>query len=113
MPSMTKKFSTLLHDANDFVITFREVIELSVSHIYLSALPSVHKSSKIAEIFGCKYPSTMKVTVKDIEEHLKILLELTYHVFIQLVFHLMEPVLYQALWIIQSESGMPGQVRRS
>ena len=52
MQNVTEIFATFLHDANEFVIVFREVIEMSVSHIYLSALPSVYRSSKIAEVFG-------------------------------------------------------------
>ena len=66
---MSENLVAFLSDANDFVVTFRTVIESSVPHIYLSALPSAlsalpsaAKVSKIAEVFIPKYPSLLRIT---------------------------------------------------
>src|SRR5258705_6216003 len=76
---MTQNLSTFLQDVNHFVVVFREVIELSAPHIYLSALPSFHKTSKIAEVFMAKYPSTIKVTARGIQHRRTPVLELRGH----------------------------------
>src|SRR5258708_7837645 len=76
---MTQNLSTFLQDVNHFVIMFREVIELSAPHIYLSALPSFHKTLKIAEVFMAKYPSTIKVTARGIQHRRTPVLELRGH----------------------------------
>ena len=76
---MSQNLSTFLHDANHFVITFREIIEMNVPHIYLSALPSVHRTSKIAEVFRPLYPFTVKVTARGFQKQQNILLELRGH----------------------------------
>src|SRR5258708_321494 len=76
---MTQNLSTFLQDVNHFVVVFREVIELSAPHIYLSALPSFHKTSKIAEVFMAKYPSTIKVTARGIQHWRTPVLELRGH----------------------------------
>ncbi|EMD30754.1 hypothetical protein CERSUDRAFT_120326, partial [Gelatoporia subvermispora B] len=57
---MTDDLSRFLRDANAFVLSCREAIERSAPHIYLSALPSIHSSSKIAEAF---WPEFMNVPV--------------------------------------------------
>ena len=75
---MTENVDTFLSDANGFAVAFREVIESSVAHIYLSALPSVHKTSKIAEVFMANYPSLMRITAKGIQQRTP-LLELRGH----------------------------------
>jgi hypothetical protein len=76
---MTPNLTTFLRDANLFVVAFREVIETSIPHIYLSALPSSHRTSKIAEVFAAKYPSTTKVTAHGIQHRRKQVLELRGH----------------------------------
>jgi WD40 repeat protein len=68
-----------LQDANYFVVAFREVIESSIPHIYLSALPSSHRTSKVAEVFTAKYPSTIKVTAHGIQHRPKQVVELRGH----------------------------------
>ncbi|EMD31474.1 hypothetical protein CERSUDRAFT_144986, partial [Gelatoporia subvermispora B] len=57
---MADDLSQFLRDANIFVVSCREAIESSAPHIYLSALPSIHSSSKIAEAF---WPEFMHVPV--------------------------------------------------
>src|SRR5258705_12799054 len=76
---MTQNLSTFLQDVNHFVVVFREVIEMSAPHIYLSALPSVHNTWKIAEVFMAKYPSTIKVTAQGIQHRRTPVLELRGH----------------------------------
>jgi WD40 repeat protein len=76
---MTENLVTFLHDANHFAVAFREVIETSVAHIYLSALPSVHKTSKIAEVFMPKYPSLIRINAQGIQQQRTPLLELRGH----------------------------------
>ncbi|KAJ7934534.1 hypothetical protein B0H13DRAFT_2488367 [Mycena leptocephala] len=44
-----------LGDANEFVLSSLEAIETSVAHIYLSALPCLRPTSKVAEVFGPKF----------------------------------------------------------
>ena len=65
-------------DANEFIVVFRDAIELSIPHIYLSALPGVHETSKIAKNFRSSFPSTVKLTVKG-RERQRLLLELRGH----------------------------------
>ena len=77
---MSENLVSFLDDANDFTILFRNVIETSVPHIYLSALPSERRTSKIAEVFRSKYPCIMKVTAEGIQEQQKPLLEVQGHV---------------------------------
>ncbi|KAJ7503976.1 hypothetical protein B0H11DRAFT_1710483, partial [Mycena galericulata] len=44
-----------LGDANEFVLSSLEAIETSVAHIYLSALPCLRPTSKVAEAFWPKF----------------------------------------------------------
>jgi WD40 repeat protein len=76
---MADNLVSFLYDANQFAVTFREIIESSVAHIYLSALPSVHKTSKIADIFVPKYPSLAMITAEGIQPQQRPLLELCGH----------------------------------
>ena len=76
---MMDHFATFLHDANEFVIGFREIIELSIPHIYVSALPSLDEGSKIAQEFWPKFPSTLKMTVQGSRQKSKTLLEIRGH----------------------------------
>jgi hypothetical protein len=76
---MADNLVTFLYDANHFAVTFREVIESSVAHIYLSALPSVHKTSKIAEVFKPRFPSLARITAEGIQVQPRPLLELRGH----------------------------------
>jgi WD40 repeat protein len=76
---MADNLVTFLYDANQFAVAFREVIESSVAHIYLSALPSVHKTSKIAEVFMPRYPFLTKITAEGIQLQQRPLLELRGH----------------------------------
>jgi len=77
--NMTENIDAFLHDANYFVVAFRDVIETSVAHIYLSALPSQHKTSKIAEVFMPIYPSLIRVTTKGVHQRCVPRLELCGH----------------------------------
>ncbi|KAJ7824136.1 WD40-repeat-containing domain protein, partial [Mycena leptocephala] len=44
-----------LGDANEFIVSSLEAIETSVAHIYLSALPCLRPTSKVAEAFWPKF----------------------------------------------------------
>ncbi|EMD32809.1 hypothetical protein CERSUDRAFT_161328 [Gelatoporia subvermispora B] len=44
-----------VRDANNFVIIGKDAIELSVPHIYLSVLPSVHRTSTVAVAFWPRF----------------------------------------------------------
>ncbi|KAF8203531.1 hypothetical protein K438DRAFT_572948 [Mycena galopus ATCC 62051] len=44
-----------LADANEFVLSSLEAVETSVAHIYLSALPCLRPTSKVAETFWPKF----------------------------------------------------------
>src|SRR6266704_7219967 len=76
---MSENLATFLYDANELAVTFREVIESSVAHIYLSALPSVHKASKIVEVFMPEYPSLIEITTHGMQQQQRPLLELRGH----------------------------------
>jgi len=76
---MSPRLISFLYDANDFIISFRNVIERSVPHIYLSALPWVRRSSMVAEIFGPWFPNTITVTIQGIERRQRTLLYLRGH----------------------------------
>ena len=73
---MGKDLATFLQDASEFVVAFQEAVGLSVPHIYLSAIPSLDRRSKISEVFQPKYPSTIKMTVQGIAQERKPVLEL-------------------------------------
>ncbi|KAL0961506.1 hypothetical protein HGRIS_006447 [Hohenbuehelia grisea] len=53
--SVWPSLRNLLFDANDFVVAFKEPIQHSIPHIYVSALPSLHESSQIAAIYQPKF----------------------------------------------------------
>jgi WD40 repeat protein len=76
---MADNLVTFLYDVNQFGVAFRKVIESSVAHIYPSALASVHKTSKIAEVFMPKYPSLTRITAESIQLQQRALLELRGH----------------------------------
>ena len=76
---MGKDLATFLQDASEFVVAFQEAVGLSVPHIYLSAIPSLDRRSKISEVFQPKYPSTIKMTVQGIAQERKPVLELRGH----------------------------------
>jgi WD40 repeat protein len=76
---MADNMVTFLYDANQFAVAFREVIESSVAHIYLSVLPSVQKTSKIAEVFMPKFASLAKIIAEGIQVQQRLLLELRGH----------------------------------
>ena len=73
---MIENLVAFLYDANHFVVAFREVIESSVAHIYLSAL---HKTSKVAEVFLRNYPSLIRITAVGIQRQQRPVLELLGH----------------------------------
>jgi len=73
---MGEDLATFLRDASEFVIEFREAVELSVPHIYLSAIPSLDRRSKISRVFQPKYSSTIKMMVQGIARERKPVLEL-------------------------------------
>ena len=60
-------------------MVFRDVLELSAPHIYLSALPWVRRTSKIAEIFAPWFPNTISLIVQGIEHRQRTLLDLRGH----------------------------------
>ena len=76
---MGEDLATFLRDASEFVIEFREAVELSVPHIYLSAIPSLDRRSKISRVFQPKYSSTIKMMVQGIARERKPVLELRGH----------------------------------
>src|SRR6266540_2296355 len=76
---MSSHLISFLSDANDFIIAFRNAIELSIPHIYLSALPWLRRTSKVAEIFGPMFPNTITLTVQGIEHQQRTLLDLRGH----------------------------------
>jgi len=63
----------------DATVAFREVIELSVAHIYLSALPFEPTTSKIAQVFKAKYPYMSSITAQGVQHEQKPLLDLRGH----------------------------------
>ena len=64
---MSLRLISFLRDAKDFIITFRDVIEFSIPHIYLSALPWLPRTSKVAKLFGPWFPNTIILTVQSLE----------------------------------------------
>ena len=76
---MGEDLATFLRDASEFVMAFREAVELSVPHIYLSAIPSLDRRSKISDVFQPRYSSTIKITVQGIARERKAVLELRGH----------------------------------
>ena len=58
---MMLDLKTLLADANEFMVVFREPITESAPHIYLSALPFVPPGSPITQMFRPLYPNTLIV----------------------------------------------------
>ena len=72
---MTESLITFLH-ANHFAVAFREVLETSVAHIYLSALPSVPKTSKNSGGLLAKISFSNKDKLKVIQQQRTPLLEL-------------------------------------
>ncbi|EMD31449.1 hypothetical protein CERSUDRAFT_127336 [Gelatoporia subvermispora B] len=57
---MADDLSQFLRDANIFVVSCQDAIERSAPHMYLSALPSAHTSSRIADAF---WPGFINVPV--------------------------------------------------
>ncbi|KAJ7135648.1 hypothetical protein C8R44DRAFT_976510 [Mycena epipterygia] len=55
-----EKFEEFVDDAVDFVTEFAPVIERSVPHIYLSALPFTPRRSKIFKQYSPSFPHTLK-----------------------------------------------------
>ncbi|KAL0958686.1 hypothetical protein HGRIS_014017 [Hohenbuehelia grisea] len=58
-----------LHDGNQFVVTFRDIIELSVPHIYLSALPSHPALSWIAKTYWPHFRHIPQLSAQGISVH--------------------------------------------
>jgi WD40 repeat protein len=76
---MSPRLVSFLHDADEFIITFRAVIELSVPHIYISALPCLRRTSMVAKIFKPMLLNTVTLTVRGAEQQRRILLDLQGH----------------------------------
>ncbi|KAJ7619034.1 WD40-repeat-containing domain protein, partial [Mycena rosella] len=55
------EMTEFLGDANEFVVSSMEAIETSVAHIYLSALPCLRPTSKVAEAFWPKFDRVPRV----------------------------------------------------
>ncbi|KAJ7879347.1 WD40 repeat-like protein [Mycena leptocephala] len=56
-----------LGDANEFVLSSLEAIETSVAHIYLSALPCLRPTSKVAEAFWPKFDHVPRLHLTGIQ----------------------------------------------
>ncbi|EMD36806.1 hypothetical protein CERSUDRAFT_95078 [Gelatoporia subvermispora B] len=63
---MTRSLSQFLDEANNFAVSCRLAIAMSVPHIYISALPSVHSSSRIAEVFWPQFANVPVITAMGI-----------------------------------------------
>src|SRR6266568_6575719 len=55
---MSHRLASFLRDANEFIITCRTVIEVSIPHIYISALPCLRQTSMVAKVFKPMFPNT-------------------------------------------------------
>ncbi|EMD36926.1 hypothetical protein CERSUDRAFT_155292 [Gelatoporia subvermispora B] len=55
LTTVNNQLATFLRDANEFIVSCRDVIELSAPHIYLSALPSISATSSIAQEYWPKF----------------------------------------------------------
>ena len=77
---MSHRLASFLRDANEFIITFRTAIEVSIPHIYISALPCVRQTSMVAKIFKPEFPHTLTLRVQGVEqEEQRTLLDLRGH----------------------------------
>jgi len=77
---MSHRLASFLRDANEFIITFRTAIEVSIPHIYISALPCVRQTSMVAKIFKPEFPRTLTLRVQGVEqEEQRTLLDLRGH----------------------------------
>ncbi|EMD34647.1 hypothetical protein CERSUDRAFT_75593 [Gelatoporia subvermispora B] len=61
---MNKSLSAFLSDANEFVVSCREAIDMSAPHIYLSALPSISAASHIAKVYWPVFGNIAKFCVQ-------------------------------------------------
>ncbi|EMD32072.1 hypothetical protein CERSUDRAFT_99771 [Gelatoporia subvermispora B] len=67
---LSQTFHELLHDARLLSIQCQEAIELSIPHLYLSALPTAPASSAIAQMFWPKFRNIPRVHrhVSDVQQ---------------------------------------------
>ncbi|KAF7364761.1 hypothetical protein MVEN_00346000 [Mycena venus] len=56
-----------LTDANEFVVSSLEAIETSVAHIYISALPCLRATSKVAKAFWPKFNHVLQLNLRGIQ----------------------------------------------
>ncbi|KAF7364764.1 hypothetical protein MVEN_00346300 [Mycena venus] len=56
-----------LTDANEFVVSSMEAIETSVAHIYISALPCLRPTSKVAKAFWPKFNHVLQLNLRGIQ----------------------------------------------
>ncbi|KAF7367054.1 hypothetical protein MSAN_00964600 [Mycena sanguinolenta] len=68
-----------LADANEFVVSSIEAVEISVAHIYLSALPCIRPTSQIAKMFCSKLDCVPQVHTAGIQRRQQVRLLLTGH----------------------------------
>ncbi|EMD32085.1 hypothetical protein CERSUDRAFT_18643, partial [Gelatoporia subvermispora B] len=57
----SRSFAQLLRDANTFVVSCRQAMDIGTPHMYLSALPSEPCSSTIAQMFWPKFPNITRI----------------------------------------------------
>ncbi|KAJ6562705.1 WD40-repeat-containing domain protein [Mycena vulgaris] len=68
-----------LGDANEFVVSSMEAIETSVAHIYLSALPCLRPTSKVAQAFWPKFNCVPRLHLAGIQRRREVTLILQGH----------------------------------
>ncbi|KAL0958024.1 hypothetical protein HGRIS_000200 [Hohenbuehelia grisea] len=70
----------LLFDANDFLVTFHDVIEHSCPHMYISALSNLRQDSKISMLYGRRFSHVPRIQVENITPKQKAILRLHAHI---------------------------------
>ncbi|KAL0945101.1 hypothetical protein HGRIS_004254 [Hohenbuehelia grisea] len=76
---MTEALRTLLFDVNDFIVAFRDAIELSIPHIYISGLANVHFTSEVACHYKQRWNNIPRIHAEGISKKRNSLLHLRGH----------------------------------
>ncbi|EMD37114.1 hypothetical protein CERSUDRAFT_124087 [Gelatoporia subvermispora B] len=79
MMKNNQELTALLRDANEFIVSCREAIETSAPHIYLSALPSISPTSRIAQAYWPEFHNTATFHPRGIGRHRNTLLHIKGH----------------------------------
>ncbi|KAL0947883.1 hypothetical protein HGRIS_010518 [Hohenbuehelia grisea] len=77
--SMSTTIREVLHEANDFVIAFRAVIEYCVPHIYLSAMSNFDRGSRISSVCGRKITRVPQMRLENLARKQNSILHLHGH----------------------------------